>query len=36
MLGVGGALLYILLWASAYVPSKIGVLDSSPLWFLCV
>jgi drug/metabolite transporter (DMT)-like permease len=36
MLGVGGALLYILLWASAYVPSKIGVLDSSPLWFLSV
>ncbi len=36
MLGVAGALFYIFLWASAYVPSKIGVLDSSPLWFLCV
>lgn len=36
MLGLAGALFYILLWASAYVPSKIGVLDSSPLWFLCV
>jgi drug/metabolite transporter (DMT)-like permease len=36
MLGVAGALLYVFLWASAYVPSKIGVLDSSPLWFLCV
>ena len=35
-LGVGGALFYILLWASAYVPSKIGVLDSSPLWFLTI
>lgn len=35
MLGVAGALLYVFLWASAYVPSKIGVLDSSPLWFLC-
>jgi drug/metabolite transporter (DMT)-like permease len=36
LLGVAAALLYILLWASAYVPSKIGVLDSSPMWFLCV
>src|ERR1700676_1377017 len=35
-LGVGGALFYILLWASAFVPSKIGVLGSSPLWFLVV
>jgi drug/metabolite transporter (DMT)-like permease len=26
----------VFLWASAYVPSKIGVLDSSPLWFLVV
>jgi drug/metabolite transporter (DMT)-like permease len=24
------------LWASAYVPSKIGVLESGPLWFLVV
>jgi len=31
-----GAIFYIFLWASAYVPSKIGVLDSSPLWFLVV
>ncbi len=35
-LGVASALLYIVLWASAYVPSKYGVLDSSPLWFLVV
>ena len=35
-LGVGAALFYILLWASAFVPSKIGVLESSPLWFLVV
>jgi drug/metabolite transporter (DMT)-like permease len=35
-LGVLAALFYIFLWASAYVPSKIGVLDSSPLWFLVV
>jgi drug/metabolite transporter (DMT)-like permease len=35
-LGVAGALFYVFLWASAYVPSKIGVLDSSPLWFLVV
>ncbi|MFN2461943.1 MAG: DMT family transporter [Candidatus Velthaea sp.] len=34
--GTAAALFYILLWASAYVPSKIGVLDSSPLWFLVV
>jgi drug/metabolite transporter (DMT)-like permease len=33
-LGVASALFYIVLWASAYVPSKFGVLDSSPLWFL--
>lgn len=35
-LAVGAALFYVFLWASAYVPSKIGVLDSSPLWFLVV
>src|ERR1700694_5095837 len=35
-LGIAAALFYIFLWASAYVPSKIGVLDSSPLWFLVV
>lgn len=35
-LSVACALLYVFLWASAYVPSKIGVLDSSPLWFLSV
>jgi drug/metabolite transporter (DMT)-like permease len=35
-LGVGAALFYIFLWASAFVPSKIGVLGSSPLWFLVV
>ena len=29
-------LFYIFLWASAFVPSKIGVLGSSPLWFLAV
>jgi drug/metabolite transporter (DMT)-like permease len=35
-LGIVAAIFYIFLWASAYVPSKIGVLDSSPLWFLVV
>jgi drug/metabolite transporter (DMT)-like permease len=35
-LAVAAALFYVFLWASAYVPSKIGVLDSSPLWFLVV
>lgn len=35
-LGVGAALFYVFLWASAYVPSKVGVLGSSPLWFLVV
>jgi drug/metabolite transporter (DMT)-like permease len=35
-LGLAGALFYVFLWSSAYVPSKIGVLDSSPLWFLVV
>ncbi len=34
--GVAGALFYIFLWASAFVPSKIGVLGSSPLWFLTI
>jgi probable blue pigment (indigoidine) exporter len=36
VLGAAGALVYVFLWASAYVPSKIGVIDSSPLWFLVV
>jgi drug/metabolite transporter (DMT)-like permease len=35
-LGVAAALFYIFLWASAFVPSKIGVLEWSPLWFLVV
>jgi drug/metabolite transporter (DMT)-like permease len=35
-LGVAGALFYIFLWASAFVPSKVAVLGSSPLWFLVV
>jgi drug/metabolite transporter (DMT)-like permease len=35
-LGIAAALLYIVLWSSAFVPSKIGVLGSSPLWFLVV
>lgn len=35
-LGIAAALFYVFLWASAYVPSKIGVLDSSPIWFLVV
>jgi drug/metabolite transporter (DMT)-like permease len=35
-LGAAAALLYVFLWASAYVPSKVGVLASSPLWFLVV
>ena len=36
ILGVAGALFYIFLWASAFVPSKVGVLGTSPLWFLVV
>jgi drug/metabolite transporter (DMT)-like permease len=28
------AIFFVALWGSAFVPSKIGVLDSSPLWFL--
>jgi len=36
VLGVSAALAYVFLWASAYVPSKIAALDSSPLWFLVV
>jgi drug/metabolite transporter (DMT)-like permease len=28
------AIFYVALWGSAFVPSKIGVLASSPLWFL--
>jgi len=35
-LGIAAALLFVFLWASAFVPSKIGVLDSSPLWFLVI
>jgi drug/metabolite transporter (DMT)-like permease len=35
-LGVAAALFYVFLWASAFVPSKIGLLASSPLWFLVV
>lgn len=35
-LGTAAALFYVFLWASAFVPSKIGVLGSSPLWFLVV
>jgi drug/metabolite transporter (DMT)-like permease len=28
------AVFYIVLWASAYVPSKIGATDAPPMWFL--
>jgi MFS family permease len=28
------AVLYVVLWASAYVPSKIGAVAAPPLWFL--
>ncbi len=28
------AIFFVALWGSAFVPSKIGVLESSPLWFL--
>lgn len=35
-LGTAAALFYVFLWASAFVPSKVGVLGSSPLWFLVV
>jgi drug/metabolite transporter (DMT)-like permease len=28
------AVFFVFLWGSAFVPSKIGVLNSSPLWFL--
>ncbi len=30
------AIFFVALWGSAFVPSKIGVLQSSPLWFLVV
>ncbi|HXW77609.1 MAG TPA: DMT family transporter, partial [Candidatus Eremiobacteraceae bacterium] len=32
----GAAVLFVFLWGSAFVPSKVGVLESSPLWFLVV
>lgn len=32
----GAAIFFVALWGSAFVPSKIGVLASSPLWFLVV
>ena len=28
------AVFYIVLWASAYVPSKVGATAAPPLWFL--
>jgi drug/metabolite transporter (DMT)-like permease len=30
------AIFFVFLWGSAFIPSKIGVLASSPLWFLAV
>ena len=30
----GAAIFFVFLWGSAFVPSKYGVLASSPLWFL--
>jgi drug/metabolite transporter (DMT)-like permease len=30
------AIVFVALWGSAFVPSKIGVLASSPLWFLVI
>jgi len=33
-LGTAAAISYVFLWGSAFVPSKIGLLASSPLWFL--
>ena len=30
------AIFFVFLWGSAFVPSKIGVLESSPMWFLVV
>jgi drug/metabolite transporter (DMT)-like permease len=30
------AIFFVFLWGSAFIPSKIGVLASSPLWFLVV
>jgi drug/metabolite transporter (DMT)-like permease len=35
-LGVAAAIFYIVLWASAYVPSKVGATESPPYWFLVV
>ena len=32
----GAAIFFVFLWGSAFVPSKIGVLGSSPMWFLVV
>jgi drug/metabolite transporter (DMT)-like permease len=34
--GAAIAILYIFVWASAYVPSKIASIESDPLWFLVV
>jgi drug/metabolite transporter (DMT)-like permease len=34
--GAAAALLFVVLWASAYVPSKIGATLSPPYWFLFV
>lgn len=35
-LGTAAAIFFVFLWGSAFVPSKIGLLASSPLWFLVV
>lgn len=34
--GIAIAVFYIFLWASAYVPSKVASVETSPLWFLVV
>ncbi|GAC1491099.1 MAG: DMT family transporter [Vulcanimicrobiaceae bacterium] len=33
-IGIAIAIGYIFLWASAYVPSKVAAIQSTPLWFL--
>jgi drug/metabolite transporter (DMT)-like permease len=32
----GAAIFFVFLWGTAFIPSKIGLLASSPLWFLAV
>ena len=35
-LGAGAAVLYVFLWASAFVPSRVLARDAPPLWILAI